>query len=115
MACASPASARSARSRPKRSAASKSCPEEVALKYGFRPDQRVVNFILKDEFRSFGTETEAKLPGAGGFSDLSEELTLTRIDKGSRLNLTGTLERRSPLTEAERGIVQPAAAACRPA
>lgn len=83
-------------------------PEEVALKYGFRPDQRVVNFILKDKFRSFGTETEAKLPGAGGFSDLSEELTLTRIDKGSRLNLTGTLERRSPLTEAERGIVQPA-------
>ena len=82
-------------------------PEEVALKYGFRPDQRVVNFILKDKFRSFGTETEAKLPGAGGFSDLSEELTLTRIDKGSRFNLTGTLERRSPLTEAERGIVQP--------
>ncbi len=82
-------------------------PEEVALKYGFRPDQRVVNFILKDKFRSFGSETEVKLPGGGGFSDLSEETTLTRIDKGSRLNLTGTLERRSPLTEAERGIVQP--------
>ncbi|WP_421849032.1 TonB-dependent receptor [Novosphingobium sp.] len=85
-------------------------PEEVALKYGFRPDQRVVNFILKDKFRSFGSETEVKLPGAGGFSDLNEEATLTRIEKASRLNLTGTLERRSPLTEAERGIVQPAAA-----
>lgn len=85
-------------------------PEEVALKYGFRPDQRVVNFILKDSFRSFGTETEAKLPGAGGFTDLSEEMTLTRIEKGSRLNLTGTVERRSPLSEAERGIVQPATA-----
>ncbi|WP_421839327.1 TonB-dependent receptor [Novosphingobium sp.] len=84
-------------------------PEEVALKYGFRPDQRVVNFILKDKFRSFGSETEVKLPGAGGFSDLSEEATLTRIEKASRINLTGTLERRSPLTEAERGIVQPAA------
>lgn len=84
-------------------------PEEVALKYGFRPDQRVVNFILKDKFHSFGSETEVKLPGAGGFSDLSEEATLTRIEKASRLNITGTLERRSPLTEAERGIVQPAA------
>ncbi|WP_298195285.1 TonB-dependent receptor [Novosphingobium sp.] len=84
-------------------------PEEVALKYGFRPDQRVVNFILKDKFRSFGSETEAKLPGAGGFSDLSQEATLTRIEKASRLNLTGTIERRSPLTEAERGIVQPSA------
>jgi outer membrane cobalamin receptor len=28
-------------------------PEEVALKYGFRPDQRVINFILKDNFASF--------------------------------------------------------------
>lgn len=83
-------------------------PEDVALKYGFRPDSRVVNFILKDSFRSFGSETEAKLPGAGGFSELSEEMTLTRIEKGSRFNLTGTLERRSPLTEAERGIIQPA-------
>lgn len=84
-------------------------PEEVALKYGFRPDQRVVNFILKDSFRSFGSETEAELPGAGGFSKISQEMTLTRIEKGSRLNLTGTLERRTPLTETERGIVQPAA------
>ena len=84
-------------------------PEEVALKYGFRPDQRVVNFILKDRFRSFGSETDVKLPGAGGFSDLSEEATLTRIEKASRLNVTGTIERRSPLTEAERGIVQPSA------
>lgn len=84
-------------------------PEEVALKYGFRPDSRVVNFILKDKFRSIGSETEAKLPGAGGFSDLSEEATLTRIEKASRLNVTATIERRSPLTEAERGIVQPTA------
>ncbi len=82
-------------------------PEEVALKYGFRPDQRVVNFILKDSFRSFGSETDVRLPGAGGYTELSEEMTLTRIEKGSRLNLTGTLERRSALTEAERGIVQP--------
>jgi len=31
-------------------------PEEVALKYGFRPDQRVINFILKENFASFITE-----------------------------------------------------------
>ena len=84
-------------------------PEEVALKYGFRPDQRVVNFILKDKFRSFGSETEGKVPSAGGYSDVSQEFTLTRIDKAARLNVTGTLERSSPLTEAERRIVQPAA------
>lgn len=84
-------------------------PEEVALRYGFRPDQRVVNFILKDKFRSFGSESKGSVPGAGGFSDLSQEFTLTRIDKAQRLNVTGTVTRRSPLTEAERGIVQPVA------
>lgn len=85
-------------------------PEDVALKYGFRPDSRVVNFILKDSFKSFGSETEAELPGAGGFGKFSEEMTLTRIEKASRLNLTGTVERRTALTEAERGIVQPSSA-----
>ncbi len=82
-------------------------PEDVALKYGFRPDSRVVNFILKDKFRSFGLEIEGKVPSAGGFSELNQEATLTRIEKTGRLNLTGTFDRRSALTEAERGIVQP--------
>ena len=27
-------------------------PEEVALKYGYRADQRVVNFVLRQRFRS---------------------------------------------------------------
>jgi len=85
-------------------------PEEVALKYGFRPDQRVVNFILKDKFRSLGSETEGKVPSAGGYSDVSQEITLTQIDKAARLNLTANMERSSPLTETERGIVQPSAA-----
>ncbi|MCW1381199.1 TonB-dependent receptor [Novosphingobium sp. KCTC 2891] len=81
-------------------------PEEVALKYGYRPDQRVVNFILKDNFRSFGSETDLNLPGGGGYSDWKQELTLARIDNGARFNVTGTFEDQSPLTEGERGIVQ---------
>lgn len=84
-------------------------PEEVALKYGYRPDQRVVNFILKDDFNAFGTDTEVRLPSGGGFTELEQEFTLTRIDNGNRINVTGKLEDASPLTEAERGIVQTAA------
>ncbi|MDT0508837.1 TonB-dependent receptor [Novosphingobium sp. MMS21-SN21R] len=83
-------------------------PEEVALKYGYRPDQRVVNFILKDNFNSFGSDTEVRLPSGGGFTEWEQELTLTRIDNGNRINVTGKLEDASPLTEAERGIVQAA-------
>jgi hypothetical protein len=43
-------------------------PEEVALKYGFRPDQRVINFILKDNFASFASELERAQPQDGGFA-----------------------------------------------
>lgn len=86
-------------------------PEEVALQYGYRPDQRVVNFILKDSFSSFGSETEFRFPIDGGFTELEQEFTLTKIAGGNRINVTGKLEDASPLTEGERGIVQPASAA----
>lgn len=84
-------------------------PEEVALKYGFPPNQRVVNFILKDDFRSLTLDAEARLPEKGGFSEQELEASFANITKGSRLNITGKLMDNSPLTEAERGIVQPAA------
>lgn len=83
-------------------------PEEVALKYGYRPDQRVVNFILKDNFRAYTTETEVRLPGSGGYAEGEQEVSLVRIDGASRINVNGALTDSSPLTEAERGIVQPA-------
>lgn len=83
-------------------------PEEVALKFGYRPNQRVVNFILKDNFKSFGSESDLNLPARGGYVDAKQEVTLARIDKGARLNVTGSFEKQSALTEAERGIVQPA-------
>lgn len=81
-------------------------PEEVALKFGYRPDQRVVNFILKDSFSSYGSETELRLPSGGGFTEWEQEFTLAKIAGGNRINVTGKLEDTSPLTEAERGIVQ---------
>lgn len=61
--------------------------EEVALKYGFRPDQRVINFILKDNFASFATEFEHAQPQDGGFATNEFETTLTRIGKTTRFNL----------------------------
>ncbi|WP_408588857.1 TonB-dependent receptor [Novosphingobium sp.] len=93
-------------------------PEEVSLKYGYRPDQRVVNFILKDHFRSFGSETSLNLPARGGYAEAEEEATLTRIEKGARINITGDYQQRSALTEAERGIAYattPASGSANPA
>ncbi|WP_295442314.1 hypothetical protein [Sphingorhabdus sp. EL138] len=79
--------------------------EEVALKYGFRPDQRVINFILKDNFASFATEFEHAQPQDGGFATNEFETTLTRIGKTTRFNLDIELERATALTESERDLI----------
>jgi iron complex outermembrane recepter protein len=80
-------------------------PEELALKYGFRPDQRVINFILKENFASFVTELEGQVPQDGGFSSNEVEATLTFIGSSSRLNLDAEYERSSSLLESERDII----------
>ena len=80
-------------------------PEEVALKYGFRPDQRVINFILKDNFASFATEFEHAQPEDGGFATNEFEATLTRIGASTRFNLDVELERSTALTESERDLI----------
>ena len=80
-------------------------PEEVALKYGFRPDQRVINFILKDNFASFATEIEHAQPEDGGFGSNEFEATLTRIGSKTRFNLDIELERSTALTESERDLI----------
>jgi iron complex outermembrane recepter protein len=80
-------------------------PEEVALKYGFRPDQRVINFILKDNFASFSGEVEHAVPQDGGFETNQIESTLTRIGASTRLNINIEYETSSRLTESERDLI----------
>ena len=80
-------------------------PEEVALKYGYRPDQRVINFILKDNFASFATEFDHSQPEDGGFGRNELEATLTRIGANTRFNLDVELERATALTESERDLI----------
>ena len=55
-------------------------PEEVAQRFGFPPDARVVNFILKDGFSSREIELEYGQPGRGGYSSKEVEATYLRID-----------------------------------
>ncbi|MEO5586218.1 MAG: hypothetical protein ABIQ81_00845, partial [Novosphingobium sp.] len=81
-------------------------PEEVALQFGYPPNQRVVNFILKDNFASKTVEAEYGGPTAGGFDTASFEASLFRTAGKSRLNLTVSADDTSPLTEGERGVTQ---------
>ena len=80
-------------------------PEEVALRFGYPPNQRVVNFILKDNFASKTVEVEFRQPSAGGSSTAELEGSVMRINGPSRLNLTATASDTTALTEAERNII----------
>ena len=79
-------------------------PEEVAQRFGYSPDQRVVNIVLKPNFQSLTAEIEFEQPAAGGYSRTEQEATWLKIGEKGRLNLDLEFEDRSLLTEAERGL-----------
>ena len=79
-------------------------PEEVALRYGYAPDSRVVNFILKDHFRARVLDGQGQVSGHGGADSESGEASLLTINRQKRLNLVLKADRTSPLTYADRGI-----------
>jgi len=79
-------------------------PEEVAQRFGYSPDRRVVNFILKNNFSSREIELEYGQPGIGGYSQSEQEFSLLTISDGARINLNLEFEDTSLLTEAERDL-----------
>ena len=83
-------------------------PEEVALRYGYSADQRVINFILKDNYMSTEIELEYGQPFRGGNWTGEVEATLLRIQGSDRLNINLGYDHTSALTDFERGIIEPA-------
>jgi hypothetical protein len=79
-------------------------PEEVALEYGYSADQRVVNFVLKSEFRSTTAELTGRAPTQGGRTTAEVEGNILRISGGSRWSVDVEHERSTPLFETERDI-----------
>ena len=79
-------------------------PEEVALKYGYRADQKVVNIVLRQRFRS----TTALVGGGGategGYANGTADLTRFLIQKNGRTTINLHAEGNSMLTESERNI-----------
>ena len=82
-------------------------PEEVALKYGYRADQKVVNFVLRPRFRSLAVEAIGKVPTQGGSAMGQLRLDQLQIRRDTRLSIHTDYSETSRLTEAERGIVAP--------
>ena len=80
-------------------------PEEVALTYGYSADQRVVNIVLRDHFRSATVELTDRIATAGGRTNPEVELGLVTINPNGRFNLNLEYEQSSKLLESERDII----------
>jgi outer membrane cobalamin receptor len=79
-------------------------PEEVALKYGYRADQKVVNIVLRQRFRSTTAQIGAGGSTEGGYANAAGDLTRLLIQRNGRTTLNLHAEGNSMLTEAERDI-----------
>ena len=79
-------------------------PEEVALQYGYAATERVVNFVLKPDFRQVSVEAEAGVPTQGGQFKSELEPAFTAIGKNGRLNLNASWEHQTMLLESERDL-----------
>ncbi|WP_231731851.1 TonB-dependent receptor plug domain-containing protein [Sphingomonas sp. CCH5-D11] len=79
-------------------------PEEVALKYGYRADQKVVNIVLRRRFNAVTAEVETNLATDGGRQVHEADLNYLRLGNGSRFSVDGEYTRSNPLFETEREL-----------
>jgi len=79
-------------------------PEETALSYGYSADQRVVNFVLKANFRSVTMQASVRRPDQGGRTVSDLESNILRIAGRQRTTLDLEYENDTPLFETERDI-----------
>ena len=80
-------------------------PEEVALKYGYAADQRVVNIVLRRRFNSTSAELRGKGATDGGYVSGLADATRLILADGTRTSLNFHAEGSSPLYENERDIL----------
>ncbi len=79
-------------------------PPEVALRYGYRATQKVVNMVLRERFSAVRTEISGLTSTEPGRLSGRAEAGLLRIRKDQRTSLDARFEHFSPLTEGERDI-----------
>jgi hypothetical protein len=85
-------------------------PKQVALIYGYRADQRVINLVLKQGFRSTAALLAGTAATEGGYAGGTADVTRVMIDEGARTSINLRTEGNSMLTGYERDILvgQPA-------
>lgn len=81
-------------------------PEEVALRFGYSADLRVINLILKENFAAVTAAGEYNRPTRGGYDNYELEGGIFKIAGPRRYNFSTKLTETSMLTEDERDIVR---------
>jgi len=79
-------------------------PPEAALAYGYRPDQRVMNIVLRKQFGAITTEGQGGLATGGGRRSRQASLNYTKIDHDRRFNVDIGYASEDLLRESERDI-----------
>jgi hypothetical protein len=80
-------------------------PEEVALKYGYTADQKVVNIVLRQRFRA--STIDASVGGSTEGGQVSEQLNWSqlRLNREGRTNLAIKIQNSDQLLESDRDLV----------
>lgn len=85
-------------------------PEEVALKYGYAADQRVVNIVLRRRFNSTSAEVRGEAATDGDYGSGSLDATRLIIRDNKRTSINLNLSGNTALYEGDRDIdLDPAA------
>jgi len=79
-------------------------PEEVALKYGYGAQQKVVNIILRRRFRAKVADLDGGTSTLGGGENGTGDLSDTRIRDNDRINIVGRVKSQAALLESDRGV-----------
>jgi len=80
-------------------------PEEVALKYGYPANQKVVNIVLRSRFRSTNALLSGKAATEGGYPATAADVTRLMIGEKGRTTVNLHAEGNGMLTEDERDIL----------
>ena len=80
-------------------------PEEVALKYGYSADQKVVNIVLRQRFRAQTVDGAIGGSTAGGQLTEQANWSQLRLNRQGRSNLSIKIQNSDQLLESDRDLV----------
>ncbi len=82
-------------------------PREAAAHYGYAPERRVVNLVLKKQFSGLTGEASLSLPTAGGRDSETLQVQRVAIDGDKRWNVEASVGRESLLLDSARDVPVP--------